>query len=336
MQYKAETKEYISWIDTAKGLGVFFVVLGHLWYGSSNNEINQLIYSFHVPFFWILSGYIANYNHKQKLKECYKKFIRLIIPAIFFIVISLPIYLKDVQDQQLAEKLRTIFYVDGIIAFNLPVWYLVVLFEVSICDIISGLTKRNVYVKSLSIIVLFCISYIIYKKRIILPFGLDKAILGLAFYIVGNVIRNHFQIIFKEKILLIISLYIWVMIALHFNGKVSVYNMVLGSFWNFVIAAIAGSVVFMNLAIFLEDKILQLKKISCNSILILGTHFFIVDQVLLLSKKCSVLYTYYFDFFAVLLTILMLILYEPIGIFVNKFLPFVNGKLNIRRKKYES
>lgn len=58
--------ERVNWVDAAKGVGIFLVVFGHVWRGlnSSNilsNEtvyasIDNAIYLFHMPLFFILSG----------------------------------------------------------------------------------------------------------------------------------------------------------------------------------------------------------------------------------------------------------------------------------------
>lgn len=45
----------IAWVDIAKGLGIFLVVLGHTY---RKNPVQNWIYSFHMPLFFILSGWL--------------------------------------------------------------------------------------------------------------------------------------------------------------------------------------------------------------------------------------------------------------------------------------
>ena len=40
----------IQWIDTAKLLGIYLVILGHI--PMTNNDLTALIYSFHMPLFF--------------------------------------------------------------------------------------------------------------------------------------------------------------------------------------------------------------------------------------------------------------------------------------------
>ena len=63
-------------IDNLKGIGITLVVIGHcIQYGSGNiflqnnlfytNILFRFIYSFHMPFFMLISGYLF-YNSTQK------------------------------------------------------------------------------------------------------------------------------------------------------------------------------------------------------------------------------------------------------------------------------
>lgn len=46
----------VSWIDIAKGLGIIFVVMGH----SDNPVAQKYFFWFHMPLFFIISGYLFN------------------------------------------------------------------------------------------------------------------------------------------------------------------------------------------------------------------------------------------------------------------------------------
>lgn len=53
-------KERETYIDIAKGIGIILVVIGHL--HGINHIIHDFFYLFHMPLFFIISGYL--YNHK--------------------------------------------------------------------------------------------------------------------------------------------------------------------------------------------------------------------------------------------------------------------------------
>ena len=68
----------LNYLDYAKGIGILLVVLGHIY----NNNTKLWIYSFHMPLFFIISGYLLEYN-----KTYDKKFITIKIYIVFGITI---------------------------------------------------------------------------------------------------------------------------------------------------------------------------------------------------------------------------------------------------------
>jgi len=75
-------------IDTLKGLAILLVVIGHAIQSSTNSFDNNLIfryiYSFHMPLFMFLSGYVT-YGKEINLT---KKFTSLVIPFVSWYLIG--------------------------------------------------------------------------------------------------------------------------------------------------------------------------------------------------------------------------------------------------------
>lgn len=75
------------YIDQGKGIGIFIVLLGHFYTFSEQYHtfINELIYLFHMPLFFFLSGVVTKMvvNDKELL---IKKVTRLLIPFAFWFV----------------------------------------------------------------------------------------------------------------------------------------------------------------------------------------------------------------------------------------------------------
>lgn len=63
---EAVSNNRISYIDQLKGITIFLVVLGHLIEHNAgrNNFLWTFIYSFHMPLFMFISGYLANVTFK--------------------------------------------------------------------------------------------------------------------------------------------------------------------------------------------------------------------------------------------------------------------------------
>lgn len=70
----------IPWINHTKALGIFLVVLGHL--PSLDPTIKHWIFSFHMPLFFILSGYLLRSpSHVSEWNVCVVNTFRSLLPA---------------------------------------------------------------------------------------------------------------------------------------------------------------------------------------------------------------------------------------------------------------
>ena len=83
-----------AYIDVAKGIGIILVVLGHT-YGIPA-ELLDIIYSFHMPLFFIISGYVYNWNKYNSFgfgKIVSDRAKRYLIPFYYFAGINLALTL---------------------------------------------------------------------------------------------------------------------------------------------------------------------------------------------------------------------------------------------------
>lgn len=88
------TKSHKDWVFIAKGIGITLVAIGH--FTTANNpdlwrSIKEIIYTFHMPLFFILSSYLYS-GTEGSLKNHYdKKVHRLIYPFISIAILFLAI-----------------------------------------------------------------------------------------------------------------------------------------------------------------------------------------------------------------------------------------------------
>ena len=81
-------KEKINYIDYSKGIAILFVIFGHVY--SGNNIATTWIYSFHIPLFFIISGFLLKLNKNKDTKSMIlKKFKSLMVPYILFSIINI-------------------------------------------------------------------------------------------------------------------------------------------------------------------------------------------------------------------------------------------------------
>lgn len=133
-------------LDRLKGIGIIFVVLGHC---ISNESIWTYIYSFHMPLFFLITGYCNSGRLNLPFKKfVIKKFKSIVVPYTFLFLLSVfagfLTHLCIVKDFSWGEG--RINFLDLIKAWglsggylnvyplnNFPLWYLPHLFIASIC-----------------------------------------------------------------------------------------------------------------------------------------------------------------------------------------------------------
>lgn len=79
------------WIDYAKVFGIFLVVLGHFTPCYRDDYSAQLLYSFHLPLFFIISGYLYKTSDSTTRKQLMGIIQRLIVPYVMLIMLGLGI-----------------------------------------------------------------------------------------------------------------------------------------------------------------------------------------------------------------------------------------------------
>lgn len=79
-------KKRIEWVDIAKAITILLVIVGHTVDGLSR----AVIYSFHMPLFFILSAYTfkCSQNNEQFVRKTEKAFKHLIIPMLCLFVFA--------------------------------------------------------------------------------------------------------------------------------------------------------------------------------------------------------------------------------------------------------
>lgn len=152
-------REYYRSVNIARGIGMFLVVLGHsisdtVYFNSFFKYIFLLIYSFHMPLFFFISGFCAvkifsKVTLSEKLDFIYTRFKRLMIPYFFVGVMYIPIkiFASDFMTKQfdLSE-----FFLNFLLGENphSQLWTLYALFVVSVLVIIfksSDKTKNKLF-----------------------------------------------------------------------------------------------------------------------------------------------------------------------------------------------
>ena len=88
-------KERPNYIDLAKVIGMFCVVLGHFVYyfhidfvpNSDMTKVSHFVTLFHMPFFFVVSGLVSSFRIENRKSFIYKQFKVLLLPYFLWGVI---------------------------------------------------------------------------------------------------------------------------------------------------------------------------------------------------------------------------------------------------------
>ncbi|MDP4272189.1 MAG: acyltransferase family protein, partial [Bacteroidota bacterium] len=184
--------ERITYIDLIKGVGIILVVIGHL---PIDSEFRKIIFSFHMPLFFFVSGLF----HKQKDPKDFilNKAKRLLIPYVFFFLLSEFFTLAFDYPRHIAFQSRSFFEIlngQEYFTYNVPLWFLLCLFEVSILYyFIQRYLEGNKKLQTIAVLIFSALGYGINKMSINIPYFLDSAFSSLIFYHAGSWFYNEFK-----------------------------------------------------------------------------------------------------------------------------------------------
>lgn len=82
-------KQRAEFVDIAKGIAIICIIIGHTWsnYCSIDKRLAVFIYSFHMPLFFILSGWCLKTTDVDIKFTLIKKVRQLVVPYVLINVI---------------------------------------------------------------------------------------------------------------------------------------------------------------------------------------------------------------------------------------------------------
>lgn len=325
-----------DFIDIAKGIGIILVVLGHLDGGEQLSR--YMIYAFHMPMFFMLSGVFA--DTKKPFKEYFVKSAK---------TLYLPYFILTVADAVIFGAIRLItggnalgvIKADAIALLgfgfetnNRPLWFLFALFVIRL---VYYFADKNKYVKYF--VMVASLMFILAPSHFELPQKCIylMAIPGLGFYILGNLMKA--EILNTDKIIkghTLASVLIFVALTVGLGFIANENGMIDMTWYNYSEPELflAGSMFGTIAVIILSALISNLKipsKVLCffgrNSVIIMCAHYYIARKGMkfLMGRLDLSQYLYHPVTQAIALPVIMLIMVVVILI-VNKYFYFVFGK----------
>ena len=331
----------IEWIDFAKGVGVYLVAVGHLWYACPLPIVNKVIYSFHMPMFFMLSGYVTRWKDVAPKDYVLGKVLRLLVPAVLFILMGVPFYLHFSHDMTLKELVKRIIFWNGLCPFNAPAWYFIVLFEVSVFNQLLRLSKLPISAKSIAAAAFFVLGWLVFSSPIQLHFGFDRAIVALGFHLIGQAVGDASRIVSIEettkrrllRAFLPIAALLCAAIGGICNGKVSFYAFDLQDYWLFIAAGLVGSLAFFAGSFLIWERLPRVRAWAEPTILFVGTHYLIVQPLVILMNRVGFSGGLASLVIALLLPLALLEAYKAFFPVIDRRLPALTGSLTWRKSR---
>lgn len=268
-----EYRKRIDWVDTAKAIAVILVGIGH--YACPDN-LRTCIYVFHMPLFFILSGYTLSVQ-KYGIKEFVKRKVKsLLIPWAIGVVAQVLfrdalILLKGSSGgysfYTIPQRLAVCWRIDFGGIFDPFYWFLPCLF---ITEIVLYFVLQYTKTKKGIFMVLFVCVVAMYAYEFVdklLPWCIDLLPSTCLFVTFGYMLKNEYSSVINSmsKIKsLIIGLFIFIcgFIVGLFNRKISGVSVDIsgGQYGNIalcIIGALACSVGMILLCKCISNKFLR-------------------------------------------------------------------------------
>jgi len=200
-------------LDSAKGLGILAVVLGH-----AGSPVTGFVYLYHMALFFFISGCLYNDRYTNDPWALVQRRVRtLYLPfaayGVFFGLLHNVFFRFNIYSEQVESLHNKVFYFDTsrefivnlakILAFVkveqilAPLWFLPILFIVNILFVLaaSGIHKLGLrwaeWWLAAAIAAMFCIGYAFYPENNFVLRPISIALVAASMYYFGYLYKKH-------------------------------------------------------------------------------------------------------------------------------------------------
>ena len=179
-------------LDVAKGIAIILMVYGHLKYTEYNMDtLYSWIYSFHMPFFVYITGWLTQARTEKKLVRTWKKAVGIFVPYVIWNVIGYIILISLGLVRETQYEFTRGLLLGNNLNSNLPTWYLwayflISLFAIYILPLIDDV-KKLVAVDVIAIILVF---WIVTLPEMQIYFRWKATLALMPFFITGYLLKK--------------------------------------------------------------------------------------------------------------------------------------------------
>lgn len=174
------------WIDISKGIAIVLMVLGHT---SIPDTLSRFIFAFHMPLFFMASGYTSNWD---KYDVCYfiRHKIRTILLPFTLYSIVVAIVMEVMQEQDVMALLK-----NGWGGYAL--WFVPVLFLASVTARLVRIAQR-LWIRYTLLVALLTVGGVLCHYKFSLPWALATVPYATFFVLFGSELAQIKHLIEKD------------------------------------------------------------------------------------------------------------------------------------------
>ena len=330
-------KKRTSWIDVAKGITILLVFFGHT--TSLPNEILRAIYFFHMPTFFLLSGYC--FNLKGNFSDFVIKKAKGILLPVFTLglmgSVAVSLMLTFIKHESVDWKWVLL---NPIVQYGNHdlLWYLPAAFVSLICfnRIVKWCREKINIILTVSFFVGLTSYVFIRFVKIEIPWQVDTALIAMPFIAVGYFAKSKKVAEKTGNIaVLLISAVICVLtgtLNMKFFGTPEMHVNSYGNIFLFYLSAFAGICMVVSLSVMIsENKMLEF--FGRNTLI-----FYALEPIQYFANFVLGLVTGFIPFYnnyAVRIVVSVVVVFciaalsSCAAVVINKYFPFLIGQ---RRK----
>lgn len=258
-------------VDIMKGIAIILVMIGHsgmFLFIKDKALLNVIIYSFHMPLFFIVAGFFM--KDKVDLKKTIKRLlIPFLIASIFWVFIAsflvqLPTYFRSQElypysydfSLQLKKFLKAIFFATRIDIVGTGLWFLIALFVGRILwYFFQHLLKLKVTIWYILIVLI--LTFLLHRYLSIDQTNYywmwPQSILAYLFMLIGNFYyKNNF--IEKMSYFDVFILGVITFFVIKWNGRIDMSSFQFNNYVAFIFIAVSSFVVIYKVSFLIDKK----------------------------------------------------------------------------------
>lgn len=342
-----QPKKRIDYFDIAKGIAIICVIIGHT--NIYFSRLNSAIFSFHMPVFFMISGYFLSTKLDFKAyaqKKAKQLFPPYIFTGLILVLTSIPIALYIHSDviKAFLKRVLAFFYGAGttirkpfLVSQIGAIWFFLALF-VALLIVRYFIHKKN---GPLIIVLLALIGYFSAYKYW-LPLSIQAGMTASLFVMLGYYAKKHnvLNALHNKLFMVVITAFSLIVFVINiiFNGKLYMVK----NYYQFnvftLLVAVCGTILVILLSRLISKTKIPKKILTFygkNSMVILCVHLIEMDclpwrsfRELLSSHGVS-------EWLRLLILVILKIIISTIAVFIVLKIPPIARIFNINAKPKE-